>query len=442
MGAEAEMFFDANSIHQKSSHQKQRIAIIGGGISGLSAAYLMAPHHDVTLFEAAPRLGGHARTIMAGRHGDQPVDTGFIVFNYANYPHLTRMFQALDVPVTKSDMSFGATINNGEVEYGLRSLRALTAQKRNLLRPGFARMLRDILHFNAHAEALAKDDDTTIGELMDQLRLGRWFQDYYLMPICGAIWSTPPGEIRAFPARSLVQFFRNHALLGASGQHQWWTVDGGSIEYLQRLEQHLLAHGVKIHTATPVQNVERNADHVGIHSAAGPQHPYDQVIFACHADQALRLLAQPTSPERATLSAMRFQDNKMVLHHDITQMPKRKAAWSSWVYKADTTRPEPAIGVTYWMNRLQNIPDDDPLFVSLNPSQEVPEYLIYDQTIFRHPVFDAPTLEAQRRLMTLQGQNRTWFAGAYTRYGFHEDGFASAARIVRLLDRQRHDAQA
>jgi predicted NAD/FAD-binding protein len=435
------MFFDANSIHQKPRHPRQRIAIIGGGISGLSAAYLMAAHHDLTLFEAAPRLGGHARTIVAGRNGDQPVDTGFIVFNYANYPHLTRMFQELDVPVAKSNMSFGATINNGEVEYGLRGWRALSAQKSNLLRPGFARMLRDILYFNAHAEALAKDDDATIGDLMDHLRLGRWFQDYYLMPICGAIWSTPPDDIRAFPARALLQFFRNHALLSASGQHQWWTVDGGSIEYMRRLEHYLLVRGVKIHTSTPVQSVERRDDHVIVNSKAGTHVHYDQVIFACHADQALRLLAQPTAPEQAALSAMRFQDNKMVLHRDITQMPKRKAAWSSWIYKADTTRPEPKIGVTYWMNRLQNIPEDDPLFVSLNPSQEVPEHLIYDQTIFRHPVFDAPALTAQKQLMTLQGQNRTWFAGAYTRYGFHEDGFASAARIVRLMDRQQHDAQ-
>lgn len=379
---------------------------------------------------------------MAGCRGDQAVDTGFIVFNYANYPHLTRMFQMLDVPVIKSNMSFGASINNGEVEYGLSSLRALTAQKRNLLRPGFARMLRDILHFNARAETLANDDDTTIGELMDQLRLGRWFQDYYLMPICGAIWSTPPGEVRAFPARSLLQFFRNHALLGASGQHQWWTVDGGSIEYLHRLERHLLAQGVKIQSATPVRSVERDVDHVVVRTGADTTPPFDQIIFACHADQALRLLAQPRQSERATLSAMRFQDNTMVLHRDATQMPRSKEAWSSWVYKADTTRPEPTIGVTYWMNRLQNIPDDDPLFVSLNPAQEIAEHLIYDQTNFRHPVFDAGALAAQRHLLTLQGQNRTWFAGAYTRYGFHEDGFASAARIVRLMDGHRHDAQA
>ena len=424
------MSFDAMPI------RPQRVAIIGGGISGLASAYLSAAHHAVTLYEAAPRLGGHARTVVAGQNGDQPVDTGFIVFNYANYPHLTRMFQHLDVPVARSDMSFGASINDGQIEYGLRDLRALTAQRRNLLRPGFVGMLRDILRFNAKAEALAKEDSATIGELMDDLRLGDWFQRYYLMPICGAIWSTPPSEIRAFPARSLLQFFRNHALLSAGGQHQWWTVDGGSGEYVRRLEHFLRGHGVAIRQGTAVKAVVRDGAQVTVHSDAGTQEQFDQVIFACHSDQALRLLAQPTPQENAALSAIRFQDNQMVLHRDESQMPQRKAAWSSWVYKADTTRPQPAVGVTYWMNRLQNIPDHDPLFVSLNPATEVPQHLIYDQTTFRHPVFDGPALAAQRQLQQLQGQNGTWFAGAYTRHGFHEDGFASAARIARMMERQ------
>ena len=416
--------------------REQRIAIVGGGISGLAAAYLLAPHHAVTLFEASPRLGGHARSVMAGLNGDQPVDTGFIVFNYANYPHLTRMFQKLDVPVARSDMSFGASINGGKIEYGLRNMRALTAQKRNLFRPGFARMLRDILRFNETAEALAKDDDATIGELLEDMRLGDWFQRFYLMPLCGAIWSTPPAEIRAFPARSLVQFFRNHALLSASGQHQWWTVDGGSAEYVRRLAHHLRGRGVAIRTGTPVQSVTRNGPQITVHSASPADAEFDQVIFACHSDQTLRLLTQPTRQERAALSAIRFQDNQMILHRDVTQMPLRKAVWSSWVYKADTSRAEPAIGVTYWMNRLQNIPQNDPIFVSLNPCEPVPDHMIYDQTTFRHPVFDAAALAAQRQLTAIQGKNNTWFAGAYTRHGFHEDGFASAVRIARLMDRQ------
>ncbi|KAJ04301.1 NAD(P)/FAD-dependent oxidoreductase [Sulfitobacter mediterraneus] len=424
------MSFDALPI------RPQRVAIIGGGISGLAAAYLLSPHHAVTLYEAAPRLGGHARTVMAGRNGDQPVDTGFIVFNYANYPHLTRMFQDLDVPVAKSDMSFGASINDGKIEYGLNSLSALLAQPRNMLRPGFSRMVRDILRFNKKAEAMTDETSLTIGEFMDDLKLGDWFQRYYLMPLCGAIWSTPPAKIRSFPARALIQFFRNHALLSTHGQHQWWTVDGGSIEYIRRLEQHLRGRGAILRTNAPVQGVRRNAVESTVCTADAPDETFDQVIFACHPDQTLRLLEQPTAQEQAALSAIRFQDNQMILHRDEAQMPRRKSVWSSWVYKADTTRPEPAIGVTYWMNRLQNIPQNDPLFVSLNPSDPVPDELIYDQKTFRHPVFDTAALNAQQQLRDLQGQNNTWFAGAYTRHGFHEDGFASAARIARLMDRQ------
>lgn len=411
----------------------QRIAVIGGGISGLASAYLLAGQHEVTLFEAAPRLGGHARTIQAGITGQQPVDTGFIVFNYANYPHLTRMFKDLDVPVCKSDMSFGASINEGEVEYGLRNIKALLAQKRNVLRPSFVRMLRDVMRFNARAEALADNDDSTIADLMADLNLGDWFQRYYLMPLCGAIWSTPPSEIRSFPAKSLVQFFRNHALLSASGQHQWWTVDGGSIEYVTRLERHLTRTGVSLRKATPVSAVKRDGIAATVFADGMEPERFDQVIFACHSDQALRLLANPTSEEQAVLGAMRFQDNQMILHRDVSQMPERRAVWSSWVYKADTRLPEPSIGVTYWMNRLQNIDESDPLFVSLNPATPVPDHMIYDQTNFRHPVFDLAALAAQQQLRQMQGQNQTWFAGAYTRHGFHEDGFASAVRVARDL---------
>lgn len=424
------MSFDAQPI------RPQRIAIIGGGISGLAAAYLLAPHHAVSLYEAAPRLGGHARTIIAGQRGDQPVDTGFIVFNYTNYPHLTRMFQDLDVPVAKSDMSFGATIDGGKIEYGFGSLKAMLAQKRNLFRPGFAKMVRDILRFNAKAEALAKDDTATIGELMHDMQLGDWFQQFYLMPLCGAIWSTPPSEIRGFPARTLVQFFRNHALLSTTGQHQWWTVDGGSIEYVRRMEHHLRGRGVAIRTGTPVQCVSRDGPNCTVFTDKNEPAEFDQVIFACHSDQALRLLEKPTQTERSALSSIRFQDNEVFLHRDVTQMPRLKSVWSSWVYQADTTKPEPTIGVTYWMNKLQNIPEDDPIFVTLNPSQKIQDDLIYDQKSFRHPVFDAAALSAQTRLMDIQGQNNTWFAGAYTRHGFHEDGFASAARIARMMDRQ------
>lgn len=422
------MSFDAPPQH------RQRIAIVGGGISGLAAAYRLTPQHDVTLYEAAPRLGGHARTVVAGRNGDQPVDTGFIVFNFVNYPYLTAMFRDLDVPVEKSNMSFGATIDDGRVEYGLGSLGALFAQKSNARRPGFLAMVRDIMRFNARAEG-AVNDGLTIEELMRELRLGDWFRRYYLMPICGAIWSTPMEQIGSFPAATLVQFFRNHALMNVTGQHQWWTVKGGSREYVRRLETRLSSLGCDLRAGTPVQAVERDGQGVVIRSARFRAESFDQVILACHSDDALRLLSRPTVEEQAALSNLTYQDNHAILHCDETQMPKRKACWSSWVYKAEDHDTRPAIGVTYWMNRLQNIPENDPLFVSLNPVRAVREDRIYDEVTFRHPVFDQAALRAQDRLAAIQGRNRTWFAGAYLRHGFHEDGFASAVRVTNAIER-------
>lgn len=412
---------------------RQNIAIIGAGISGMAAARLLAPQHKVTLFEAAPQLGGHARTVTAGLRGDQPVDTGFIVFNYANYPHLTRMFADLDVPVAKSDMSFAASIGGGRVEYALRDLGAIFGQRRNLVRPQFLRMLRDIDRFNRLAVDAAQSDEMTIAELVGQLGLGDWFQHHYLMPICGAIWSTPASGVGAFPARSLVRFFSNHALMSASGQHQWWTVAGGSVEYVRRLAQDLRVRGVDLRPATPVQAVTRGLASVQIKALGGPAETFDQVIFACHSDVALRLLQDPGAEERAALSAIRYQDNRAILHRDEAQMPLRKRCWASWNYLSDGKTQEAAVGVTYWMNRLQNIPVEDPLYLTLNPSRPVDEALIYDENTFRHPVFDGAALAAQKTIARLQGQNSTWFAGAYLRHGFHEDGFASAVRVARQL---------
>jgi len=413
---------------------RKKIAIVGGGISGLSAAYYLAPYHDVTLFEAAPRLGGHARTVMAGKNGDQPVDTGFIVFNYVTYPYLTRLFRDLDVPVIKSEMSFGASINDGWLEYGLSNFGAITAQKGNLLRPQFYKMVADIIRFGKRAEAAAKDDNKTIGELVDELGLGDWFRNNYLMPMCGAIWSTPVDDVDQFPAKSLVQFFRNHALLAGAGEHQWWTVKGGSIEYVRRLESALIARGCTILINTPVHRAQRDAFEVRIDAGDGLSLEFDEVILACHADQALRILGEDaTDAESNALGSIRYQPNTAVLHCDPGQMPKRRACWSSWAYRSQ----DGDIGVTYWMNKLQNIPEDDPLFVTLNPSTEIPQEAVYDEVEFAHPVFDQAALRAQQDIRQIQGHNRTWFAGAWNRHGFHEDGIASAMRIVRALN-ERH----
>ncbi|MBK4216682.1 FAD-dependent oxidoreductase [Paracoccus caeni] len=410
----------------------QRIAIIGGGIAGLSAAWLLRNHHDVTLYEASPRLGGHARTVMVG---DQPVDTGFIVFNYANYPHLTAMFRDLDVPVQRSDMSFGVSLNGGRLEYALRSGNALYGQRRNLISAGFHRMVRDILRFNSRAEATAAaHPGLSIEGLLDRLGLGRRFRDHYLFPICGAIWSTPASGIGAFPAEALIRFMRNHALMSAGGQHQWWTVDGGSIAYIRKLEVALAQAGVKLRPGAAIRSVTRAESGVTLRGDGFVSDAYDQMIFATHADVTLNMLADPSPKERAALGAIRFQPNRTVLHSDPSVMPKRRRCWSSWVYRADTVADEgAAVGVSYWMNRLQNIPDSTPLFVSLNPEIQIRDDLIHDQTTFHHPVFDHAAIAAQSRLAAMQGENRSWFAGAWLRNGFHEDGFASSVRIARQL---------
>ncbi|WP_439136986.1 NAD(P)/FAD-dependent oxidoreductase [Roseicyclus sp.] len=410
----------------------KRIAVIGGGISGMGAAYHLADSHSVTLFEAEPRLGGHARTIVAGKRGDQPVDTGFIVFNYANYPNLTKLFAALDVPVTKSDMSFAASIGGGRIEYGLRSLSALFAQKRNLANPAFLRMVRDLLRFNAEAEKVASDATITLGELMEQMQMGRWFRDYYLTPISGAIWSTPKEEIMDFPAQALVRFFRNHHLMQATGQHQWWTVQGGSIEYVTRLEQALLAKGVDIRVATPIKTVKRSGLGVEI-LCEGHWDVFDEVVFATHSDDSLAMLTDPTPTETAALGAVRYQSNSAVLHADASAMPKRRVTWSSWNYTERPGHEGGPIDLTYWMNCLQPIPESDPLFVTLNSRGPIDESLIYDTATFRHPVYDLAALAAQGTVRTMNGQNNTWFCGAWMKNGFHEDGYASALDVVAAM---------
>ncbi|MEI4488407.1 FAD-dependent oxidoreductase [Frigidibacter sp. MR17.14] len=415
----------------------RRIAVIGGGISGMAAARLLAPTDRVTLIEAAPRLGGHARTVLAGRRGDQPVDTGFIVFNRVNYPRLTRLFEDLGVPVIDSDMSFGASIDGGRFEYGLRDLNALFTQRRRLGDPRYWRMLRDILHFNRNGLAAADRPEMTISGLLDRLGTGRWFRDYYITPLSGAIWSTPVAGILDFPAQPLMRFFANHALLSVTGQHQWLTVKGGSREYVWRLEADLRARGVEIRTAAPVQAVRRGAEGPEIRCAGGDWEAYDELVMACHSDEALALLSDPSVVEREGLGAMRYQPNTAVLHADPAAMPRRRQAWSSWVYaEAPGARPD-RIHLTYWMNRLQGIPEDDPLFVTLNGVTPLRDELIYDQTTFRHPVYDLAALRGRERIRALNGTRHTWYCGAWMRDGFHEDGFASAEAVVEGLARPR-----
>ena len=412
-----------------------RVAVIGAGISGMGAAHLLADSHRVTLIEAESRLGGHARTRIAGKRGDQPVDTGFIVFNEPNYPHLTALFDRLGVPRARSDMSFGASIRGGWLEYGLASYGAIFGQRRNVARPAYLRMIRDIVSFNRGAEAVATPD-MTIAELIAALRLGPWFRDYYLTPFSGAIWSTPVDRILDFPARAMIDFFRNHALLDYEGQHQWYTVQGGSVEYVSRLEAAMRAQGVEIRLGAPAAAVRRVAGGVEVRLAGGEWEAFDEVVFACHTDQALALLADATPSEQADLGAIRYQPNDVVLHSDTSVMPRRELCWSSWNYTEDHAGRPDRIGVTYWMNSLQPIPKEDPLFVTLNQTGRIRDELIHDATVMHHPVYDLAALAARERIAARNGAHGTWFCGAWMKNGFHEDGLSSAVDVVEAMLRE------
>jgi len=416
---------------------RRRVAVIGGGISGMAAAHLLADTHAVVLFEAEPRLGGHARTVIAGKRKDQPVDTGFIVYNNVNYPHLVKLFEKLGVPTVESSMSFGASIKGGRLEYGLASVDAIFAQRRNALDPRFLRMLGDIMHFNRNAEAVANDPAMTIRDLLARLGTGAWFRDHYITPFSGAIWSTPTSGILDFPAQALVRFFRNHALLDFQGQHQWYTVLGGSIEYVRRLQAAMVSQGVDIRTATPVAAVRREAGSVLVRATGDDWELFDDVIFAAHSDQSLRLLSDATPVETANLAAVRYQPNEAVLHSDTSLMPKSRKVWSSWSYVEPKAGAGDRIDLTYWMNSLQPIPQDDPLFVTLNTSRPIRDALIHDVNTFHHPVFDVAALAAQEAIRATNGRQNTWFCGAWMRNGFHEDGFASAVDVVTAMAERR-----
>lgn len=413
----------------------KKIAVIGAGISGMGAAHMLANTHGVTLFEAEPRLGGHARTVMAGRTGEQPVDTGFIVFNHVNYPHLKDLFDGLGVPTVKSNMSFGVSIDGGRLEYALHGIDALFAQRRNIADPRFLGMVRDITRFNARAEQESRDPDLTIGGLLERIGTGRWFRDYYLTPFSGAIWSTPKSKIMDFPAHAMVQFFRNHGLLGYSGQHQWYTVQGGSVEYVRRLETAMRRKGVDLRLGAAVQSVRRSELGVQVRPWGGAWETFDEVVFATHSDDTLAMLSDATQSERKALGAIAYQPNDVVLHRDVSVMPRRRKVWASWMYTEDSAKLSDQIDLTYWMNSLQPIPHDDPHFVTLNAKRPIREEMIYDQVTLRHPVYDRAALAAQKDVAAFNGTHSTWFCGAWMKNGFHEDGLSSAVDVVEGINR-------
>ncbi len=427
------MPFEAATAPQELG-RRQSIAIIGAGISGLAAAYYVFPYHKVTLFEAEPRLGGHARTLLAGRKREIPVDTGFMVFNDQNYPLLNALFDDIGAPVKSTNMSFAVSLDGGAFEYGLHNPKRLLADPSNALRPAFWRMLSDIIRFNKRAEEFIDETSMSLGEALDQLNVSEAFRQRYLFPLAGAIWSTPTEEMLAFPASTLIRFFRNHSLLSALENPQWRTVDGGSREYVARLEQRLKGAGCDIRVGAPVEAVRRNASGVAVKLHGSEEQRFDQVVFACHSDQVLKLLSDADKNEREILGAMRYRPNRVILHGDTSRMPKRRSCWSSWNYLGASDKTAPNNSFTYWMNLLQGLPADEQIFVSLNPNGPIRDELIYDETTLAHPVFDLPALEAQKRLPELQGVRNSWFCGAYARYGFHEDGIDSAAKVAESLN--------
>lgn len=412
----------------------RKIAVVGAGITGMGAAHMLAKDHSVVLFEAENRLGGHARTRMAGPNANTPVDTGFIVFNYANYPKLTALFDHLDVPVVKSNMSFGASFDGGRLEYGLAGANAIFAQRRNIVNPKFLRMIRDILHFNKHGLDASAEEGLTIGDLMIKLNLSEYFRDHYLLPFSGAIWSTPKEKIMEFPAKAMMQFFDNHALLQSTGQHQWYTVQGGSKSYVDRLGADMFARGVDMRLGAGVDAIRRTPLGVEIKTNGADWEMFDEVVFATHSDDTLRMLADPTASETATLGAVRYQPNRVVLHSDTSIMPKRRAVWSSWIYAEEAGKQADQIDLTYWMNSLQPWLTGQDYMVTLNTTRPIRDELIWDEVTLRHPVYDTAAIAAQSQAAAMNGSNRTWFCGAWMKNGFHEDGLSSAVDVVTSLN--------
>ncbi len=409
-----------------------RIAVIGTGIAGLSAASFLHARHDITVYEKETRLGGHSRTVTVDYDGRSiPVDTGFIVFNRRNYPNLTALFRRLGVAIKDSDMSFGFSTDGGRLEWGAKDLNAVFGQRRNLLRPKFLALLRDVLRFNATVEdAAASEPKLTLGELLGRMKLGEAFLWNYLLPMAGAIWSCPPRQILEFPAPVFVRFFANHNLLSVSGQPQWLTVEGGARAYVERLAA---PFANRIRTACAVRRVLRTPRGVEIVDSQGSSALFDQVVFGCHPDEALAALGDAGDAERDALGAIAYQRNVAVLHRDASFMPRRRACWASWVYQSDRPGDTAQRSVTYWMNSLSGIDARTPLFVTLNPYRPIAPKDVFDEHVFMHPVFDFAALRAQQSLKAMQGQHNTWYCGAYMGHGFHEDGLVSAMAVGEAL---------
>ena len=409
---------------------RQRIAVIGAGISGLAAAYLLSSRHDVALYEAGSYLGGHSNTVDVEVDGQtHPVDTGFLVYNERTYPNLVRLFAELGVRAHRSEMSFSVSLDHGRTEWAGTSLDSVFAQRQHLVSPRFLGMLRDIVRFNRDAAAnlaAARVSGSTLGELLDRGGYGRRFREAYLLPMVAAIWSGARQDVINFPAESFLQFALNHGLLQLTDRPQWLTVDGGSRRYVGLIRSHLR----DVRVATPVHAVRRVDAGVEVTSASGTER-YDAVVFATHAPTTLALLADARPDERAVLAPVRYQTNLAVLHRDPALLPRRRKVWSAWNYLGRSLAGDPGpVCVSYLINKLQPLPFATPIAVTLNPFTMPDPALEFARFDYEHPVLDACALAAQAALPALQGRHRAWFAGAWTGYGFHEDGLKSALRVA------------
>lgn len=412
----------------------QRIAVIGAGISGLSAAWLLGESHDVVLIEAEPRLGGHANTVLVpGEDGRRTaVDTGFIVYNQKTYPNFVALLDHLGVATQPTEMSFAVSLDAGRLEYSGTSLAGLFAQRRNLASPRFWAMLQGLVRFYRDATRDAQSGSAGAGTLGDYLASGNYgaaFRDDHLLPMAAAIWSAPCSEILSYPAEAFLRFHHNHGLLQLTDRPVWRTVTGGSVVYVEQLRRQF---GGCIRLGTPARQVRRSPNEVLV-TGDGWSERFDKVVFATHADRTLALLADPDPQEAGALGAFRYSRNRAVLHDDAGLMPRRRRAWASWNHLGERGRPDAACAVTYWMNRLQNLPGQQPFFVTLNPPDSLRAEAVFHEEIYEHPIFDQAALAAQQELWALQGARRSWFCGAYFGSGFHEDGLQAGLAVAEML---------